>query len=103
MSMKTVCYFSLGVMGDGTSTSITVNFNTAPFVLSSFGSVPGSAPQLSLGFIGSTLLPSAIGDLYSSDTQILSATLGLLGSVTFSWPNAIPSGIKETIYGILRF
>lgn len=103
MSIKSICYFSIGFIGDGTAASKTVNFSSAPFVLASHGSVPGIAAQMSSAFVLSTTLPTAIADLFSSDSQAVTATLGLLGAVTFAWPNAIPNGDKVNVYGTIHF
>src|SRR2546421_6892743 len=103
MAIKPWCYWSLGVVGDGSTTSQTFNMLTDPFVLGAAGATGGGA---ALGFtfsVGLSNLPSAITVVSSSDGQTVTPTLGTLGSVTFSWPVAIPANTEVTMYGILEF
>jgi len=102
MAMKSYCYFSIGFVGDGTSVSKTVNFNTAPFVLGGAGGA-GTALQLSPNFALSTLVPTSLDSLTSSDGQAVTASIGALGAVTFTWPNAVPAGDSVLVQGYLEF
>jgi hypothetical protein len=101
--MKPWCYWSVGVVGDGTATSVTLNLLTDPFVIGG-ATAAGSGPQLALTFsIGLSNLPSSIDVLSCSDGQSVTTTLGILGAVTFSWPNAVPNGQSIYMYGHLTF
>ena len=102
MAIKSYCYFSIGFIGDGTSTSKVVNFTTSPFVLGGAGGA-GTALQLSPNFTLSNLLPTGTSGVNSSDGQVCTVTIGLLGAVTFSWPAAIPNGTGVLVYGFLEF
>lgn len=103
MALKPWCYWSLGVEGDGASTSATFNLLTDPFVLGAAGATGGGA---ALGFtftLGLSNLPSALKVTASSDGQTVTPTLGSGGNVTFSWPVAIPANTEITMYGVLEF
>lgn len=103
MALRPFCYWGLGIDGDGSSTSVTVNLLTDPFVLGMSGA-PSIPSQLSSAFaITLANLPSGINVISCSDGQTVTPTLGLLGAVTFSWPIAIPNGTSVTMYGRLEF
>lgn len=103
MAMKPWCYWSLGVVGDGTSTSVTFNLLTDPFALGAAGAQGGG---VTLGFtftVSLSNLPSALTVISCSDGQTVTPTLGMGGAVTFSWPVAIPANTEVTMYGALEF
>lgn len=103
MAMKPWCYWSVGIVGDGSATSVTLNLLTDPFVIGG-ATAAGAGPQLALTFtIGLSNLPSAIDVLSSSDGQAVSVTLGALGAINFSFPIAVPNGDKVYLYGHLTF
>lgn len=103
MAIKPWCYWSLGVVGDGTTTNQQFNLLTDPFVLGAAGGVGGGA-ELDLTFtLGISNLPTGITWMYSSDGQTVTPTLGMAGAVTLSWPVAIPAGTLVTMYGVLEF
>jgi hypothetical protein len=99
--MKTTCYFGIGFLGDGSSTSKTVLFATGAFVVGGLVG-PGSAPQMSPGFTLGTTNPSGVTVVSSSDGQTVTASCSL-GSVTFTFPIAIPSGDRVGVYGYFDF
>src|SRR4029077_19245224 len=100
MAIKSFVYWAIGVVGDGTSTSVTKNLITDPFVLGGGGicSTGASAPELTFSLTLSNL-PSAIAVDASSDGQIATVSLGILGNVTFTWPNPIPNGTRVALSG----
>ena len=102
MAIKQTCYVSLSVVGDGTSTSETANFNTSPFVYGGIGSI-GSPQTFSTGFLSLSTLPCSITITSSTDGQTISTSIGLLGAVTFTWPTAIPNGTVVTWSGYVEF
>lgn len=103
MSLKAFCYFGAGIVGDGSSVSITANLLADPFVLGLPGA-PSIPSQLNPAFaVTLSNLPSGIGVIASSDGQSVSASLGLAGAVTFTFPNAPVSGQLVTLYGKLEF
>jgi hypothetical protein len=102
MSNKAICEFSIGFLCDGTNASVSVNFNTGPFLLAAVAASEGYSAELSSLFNLSVLAPSAISNLSSSDHTSVSASLGLLGAVTFTWASAPAAGIV-ILTGILQF
>lgn len=103
MAIKPWCYWSLGIVGDGSTNSQQFNFLTDPFVLGAAGAV-GGGTALDLTFtLGISNLPTGITCMYSSDGQTVTPTLGSAGAVTFAWPVAIPAGDLVTMYGALEF
>lgn len=103
MALKPWCYWSLGVVGDGTTTSQQFNLLTDPFVLGAAAGTGGGA-ELALTFtMGISNLPTGITVDSSSDGQTVTPTLGMAGAVTFSWPIAVPADTPVTMYGILEF
>jgi hypothetical protein len=103
MAVKSFCYWGIGSVGDGSSTSVQFNFLTDPFVLGNAGA-PSIPSQISPAFaLTLSNLPTAITVISSSDGQTVTPTLGSLGNVTFSWPVAIPNGTAVTMYGLLEF
>lgn len=103
MAIRPWCYWSLGVVGDGSTTSQSFNLLTDPFVLGAAGATGGGA-ALDLTFtVGLSNLPSAISVTSCSDGQTVTPTLGTMGNITFSWPVAIPAGTPISMYGVLEF
>lgn len=103
MALKPWCWWSLGVVGDGTSTGATFNLLTDPFVLGA-AAAPGGQTALAVTFtVSLSNLPSAITVDSCSDGQTVTPTLGSLGSIGFSWPIAIPAGTPVSMYGHLEF
>lgn len=103
MALKPWCYWSLGVEGDGSTTSQIFNMLKDPFVLGAAGATGGGA---ALGFtftVGLSNLPTAIKVTSCSDGQTVTATLGTLGNITFSWPVAIPADTEVSMYGVMEF
>lgn len=103
MALKPFCYWGIGTVGDGASTSVIYNLLTDPFVLG----LPG-APSIPSTFsatfsLGLSNLPTGMDVISSSDAQTVTVSLGLLGAVTFSWPTAIPNGVAVTMYGKMEF
>lgn len=100
--IKAYCYFSIGFIGDGTNNSRQVNFKTAPFILGGAGGA-GTALSLSNDFTLAGLLPIGASNVNSSDGQTCTVTVGLLGAVTFAWPNPPANGAQVLVYGFLEF
>lgn len=84
MAIKQLCAFSVTLIGDGTTTSITVNTGTAPMTLNNGKPLPA-------GFSLTNLVPT---DTYSVTTNIgvaASASLGLLEAITFTFGTPPPN------------
>jgi hypothetical protein len=97
MGIKPAIQFSLYLIPDGIANSVTVVIATAPFMFVSTG-------LLSSTFNISTVLPTAITGVSSSDGQVLTATFGLLNTtIKFSWPNPPTGGSSVTVYGTFEF
>lgn len=77
---------SLTFRGDGSTLSKTFNCLTAPIIWGD--------PRPSATFDLTQTLPTDVLNIDSSDGKTVTATVGLLGSITFTWPTgqAIPSG-----------
>lgn len=103
MAIKPWCYWSIGVQGDGSITSASLNLLSDPFVLGAAAGA-GAGAQLGTTFLVSiSNLPSSISVVASSDGQTVTPTLGSGGAVSFAWPIAIPAGDFVTMYGKLTF
>ena len=89
--------FFLWIAGDGTSTSLVVDLNTAPV-----GFTAPSGSLLSPNFSIGSLTLSGFQGLASSGGQIVSAT-HLLNVVTFTLSAPITAGTSDYIYGKLLF
>lgn len=103
MAIKPFCFWGVGSVGDGSSTSVTFNLLTDPFVLGS-AAAPGAGSDLNLTInLTATLLPTGITVIASSDGNTPTASLGILGNVVLTWPTALASGYGQTVYGRLEF
>lgn len=98
MSILSRLHFAINFWGDGSSTSATVLLATAPFGLSS----PSGDP-LQPGFSLSTLSPTAVDNLTSSDGHSISASFGVLGDITFTWSTAPAANQSVTVAGYFHF
>lgn len=97
MANKTAIGFFLFVHGDGTSTTLVVDFSTAPVCFAG----PSGEP-LSPNFSLSSLSISGFDELTLSSGQTVTAT-HLLNVVTFTFSSAITEGTNPYIYGKLIF
>lgn len=72
--IKAYTNFEVGVLADGTSTSVTLNVAESPFsILTHAGATPRAVP-----------VPTAVKNLTGAD----SAAFDTLGNITFSWATA---------------
>ena len=90
MANKAQLPLNLYVHVDGTSTTLTVNTITSPFLW-------GNSSSYNLAASIAGLSPSGTNTLSSSDGTGISATIGLLGNITFTWESAPMAG--EVIIG----
>lgn len=97
MAIKPFCHFSLDLVGDGISTSIAVNVVTAPFILAS-----ANGGTFSPTFTLSTLMPTGTDNVTSSNGIATTATIGLLGAITFNFATA-PSLSHFSVEGYFEF
>jgi hypothetical protein len=97
MANKAAIEFFLYINGDGTSTTLIVDLNTAPTCFLGPAGSPLS-PNFSLG----SLTLSGFAELACSSGQTVTAT-HLLNVVTFTLSAAITSGDTSYIYGKLLF
>lgn len=103
-AVKPWCYFVLGVVGDGTTTTQVFNLNTDPFVLAS-----PFAPPTDSYFVGSTagtfssLTPTGVEIDSTDGPTISSISLGLGGNVTIVWSSAIANGTPVRVTGKIIF
>jgi hypothetical protein len=97
MANKSAITFFLFVYGDGSSTTLVVDLNTAPTCFLGPAGSPLS-PNFSLG----SLLLSGFSELVCSSGQTVTAT-HLLNVVTFTFGSAIDSGTTSYISGKLLF
>lgn len=99
MSVKPRVTFYLGVVGDGSTTQLTVTNATAPFGLQVVG-----AGIVSESFdIGSTS-PSGIADVTSSGGGSVTASLSILGTTTtFTYATALANGVADVLSGTFFF
>lgn len=98
MSIKSYCYFAIGFIGDGSTTTKTANLLTAPFVLGG-ATAAGAGPAIASPFaISLGDLPSAVESLTSG----VSCTVAL-GVITFTFDTAPADGALVTVYGLLKF
>ena len=86
--------FSIAFKGDGTSTSVTFSFATAPVIFPN--------PRPSSTFSLATTQPSGLFGLTSSDGQTVSHTL-TAGVCTITWPNAVANGSVVVVTGHMEF
>lgn len=98
--IKPWCYWTIGVVGDGVTTQQTLNLISDPFSISPAQSIAGSVFTFK---VSSTVLPTGMDVIASSDGQTVTPSLGLLGNITLSWPIPIPNGDKVTVFGRLTF
>lgn len=82
---------SLTFKGDGSALAKTFNCLTAPIVWGD----PRPSPTFALA----QTMPTDAINLDSSDGKAVTASMGLLGNITFTWPtgNPIPNGDKVTV------
>jgi|GEM_PF-5541390 len=95
MANKVELFFALNVQCDGVSNTLLTNTNTTPFQW-------GNVSSANLSPTLSALIPSGINSLSSSDGQAVTAVVGALGAITFTWPNAPAAGLV-TITGYITF
>jgi hypothetical protein len=86
MSNKSRLTAYLAFEGDGSSTTLAVNFITAPLSL-----VPQSGGELSASFSLAAALPSAVINPQCSGGLGVTVSLGLLGAVTFTFTGGPPA------------
>lgn len=101
MSIKSQCGFAIEVLGDGTSTSLSVLMATAPFGLAT----PSSAYSFQTTFNLSALTPTGVNNLSVSgpNSHTVTATIGLLGEITFTFDSPLSANSIYTVSGYFEF
>lgn len=97
MAIKTICSFSLQMFGDATTTSITVVIATAPFQLTG-----ASGTTFQPTFNLATLTPTGTDNVTASNGIAVTAALGLLGEITFTFATP-PNSNHFTVTGFFEF
>lgn len=101
MSMKSRLPFYLWVVGDGSSTAITVTNATA-----AFGFQVSGNGDISPGFNISSMLPTAVANVTSACGGTISASLGGVPSgttTTFTYTVALGNGVIDVLSGDFYF
>lgn len=100
MTIKLTVDFVIKLFADGSSTSIAANMISDPFSYVPSGALGMGA--LNTFAMSAARLPTSVQGLVSSDNQQVTAVIGLLGAITFTWP-APPAAGVVTVTGILVF
>lgn len=98
MAIKTYCYFAIGFIGDGSSTTKTASLLTAPYAIGA-ATAAGAGPSMASPFdIALGNLPSAVESLTAGVTCTIS-----MGVITFTFSSAPDTDELVTVYGLLKF
>lgn len=98
MALHTGLSFQVSIVGDGTSSSITLLLSTAPITLL------GVSSTFITGFVLGAILPVSIIDISDTTGTLTAATLGILDTtltLTFSAP--LTNGAITAVTGVFLF
>jgi hypothetical protein len=95
MAIHVALPFNLVFHADGVSTTLVTNTTTSPYLW-------GNSTSYNLAASIAALIPTGTSGVTSGDGTVVSAVVGLLGQVTFTW-NSPPAAGDYILGGYMIF